>query len=178
VDTAAERIYELTVLGFHPEHRVPVTAKLSRKFYEQLGDDVAGELVDWFNAVDLTYQTQLREINDLNWERFKATLQAEIAALRGELRAGLADFRADLRAELTAALSTTSGEQRSEVGKLRTEMAKLHAEMAKLHAEMAKPHAEMAAMRADLLKWMFIYWSGSVVAVGGLITGLRMFGPR
>ncbi len=92
---------------------MPVTAKLSRKFYERLGDDVASELVDWFNAVDLTYQSQLKETNDLNWGRFKATLQAELAM-----------------------------------------------------------------MRADLLKWMFIYWSGSVIAAGGLIAGMRVFGPR
>ncbi len=100
---------------------MPVTARLSRKFYERLGDDIAGELVDWFNAVDATYQTQLKEINELNWERFKATLQAEAAAIRGDLR------------------------------------------------------SEMAAMRADLLRWMFIYWTGTVVTLGGLIVGLVMF---
>ena len=102
------------------ETRVPVTAKLSRKFYERFGDDVTGELVDWFNAVDLTYQTQLRETNELNWERFKATLLAESAGLR----------------------------------------------------------AEMAAMRADIIKWMFIFWCGNMVGVGGLIVGLQFFGPR
>jgi hypothetical protein len=32
---------------------VPVTAKLSKHFYDVLGEDVANELVDWFNAVDL-----------------------------------------------------------------------------------------------------------------------------
>lgn len=94
--------------------------KTSRKFYERFGDEIAGELVDWFNAVDLTYQTQLKEINELNWERFKAALQAESAAIRGE----------------------------------------------------------MAAMRADLLKWMFVYWTGTVVTLGGLIAGMAMFGPR
>lgn len=49
-----------------------MTARLSRKFYERFGDEIAGEFVDWFNAVDTTYQQQLREQNDLNWERFKA----------------------------------------------------------------------------------------------------------
>ena len=38
-----------------PGARVPVTAKLSRKFYERFGDDIANELVDWFNMVDATY---------------------------------------------------------------------------------------------------------------------------
>jgi hypothetical protein len=86
------------------ERRVPVTAKLSRKFYERLGDDIASELVDWFNAVDLTYQTQLREMNDLNWERFKSHLDSGLAALRaelqGEFRSGLAELRTELRTEL------------------------------------------------------------------------------
>ena len=38
---------------------MPVTAKLSRKFYERFGDDIANELVDWFNRwmrlTDLSY---------------------------------------------------------------------------------------------------------------------------
>ena len=93
---------------------MPVTAKLSRKFYERLGDDIAGELVDWFNAVDATYQQQLRDTNELNWARFEAKLEAQVAMLRGE----------------------------------------------------------MAAMRADLLKWMFVYWTGTVVTLGGLIIAL------
>jgi len=67
---AAERIH------MDDEHSrqgalLPVTARLSRKFYERFGDEIAGEFVDWFNAVDSTYQQQLRELNDLNWERFK-----------------------------------------------------------------------------------------------------------
>ncbi len=39
---------------------MPVTARLSRKFYEKLGDDLANELVEWFNMVDATY----REISE------------------------------------------------------------------------------------------------------------------
>ena len=43
---------------------MPVTAKLSRKFYERLGDDITNELVDWFNMVDATYRSELRELNE------------------------------------------------------------------------------------------------------------------
>jgi len=46
-----------------------VTAKLSKRFYDVLGEDVANELVDWFNAVDLTYRTELRELNELNFQQ-------------------------------------------------------------------------------------------------------------
>ena len=34
---------------------MPVTAKLWGKFYERFGDEIANELVEWFNAVDSTY---------------------------------------------------------------------------------------------------------------------------
>lgn len=95
---------------------MPVTAKLSRKFYEKLGDDVAGELVDWFNAVDATYKSDLKEINDLNWQRLDVRLKYMDAHL---------DSRLD-------------------------------------------------RLRADLMKWMFIYWSGTVAA----IIGMSYFGPK
>ena len=81
---------------------MPVTAKLSRKFYEQLGDDIAGELVDWFNAVDATYQAQLKETNELLWERFKAALQGEAAAIRGEISGEIGSLRSDMRSEMSA----------------------------------------------------------------------------
>ena len=58
---------------------MPVTAKLSRRFYEKLGDDVANELVEWFNSVDLAYRTDLRELNELNFARFDAKVQQRFA---------------------------------------------------------------------------------------------------
>jgi hypothetical protein len=82
---------------------VPVTAKLSRKFYEKLGDDVANELVEWFNQVDATYRGDLRELNELNFARFRAEMDAGFARadarlelLRAEMRAGFADVDAKL----------------------------------------------------------------------------------
>ena len=75
---------------------MPVTAKLSLKFYEKLGEDVANELVEWFNLVDATYRNDLRELNELNFGRFDAKLEQRLAQYdaRWERRVG------DLRAEL------------------------------------------------------------------------------
>jgi len=64
---------------------MPVTAKLSRKFYERFGDDLTNELVEWFNQVDATYRSELRETNELNWARFEAKLEQRIAELRTDL---------------------------------------------------------------------------------------------
>jgi hypothetical protein len=75
---------------------VPVTAKLSKRFYEVLGEDVANELVDWFNAVDLTYRTDLRELNELNFARFDAKLEQRLTELRGELLTEIQRLRADM----------------------------------------------------------------------------------
>lgn len=64
---------------------MPVTAKLSRKFYETFGDEIANELVEWFNAVDATYKAELRELNELNFARFDAKLEQRLAALEARL---------------------------------------------------------------------------------------------
>jgi hypothetical protein len=64
---------------------MPVTAKLSRNFYEKLGDDVANELVEWFNQVDAEYKADLKELADLYYGRFRAELRAELAAARAEI---------------------------------------------------------------------------------------------
>jgi hypothetical protein len=77
---------------------MPVTAKLSRKFYETFGDDITNELVDWFNKVDVTYRTELRELNDLNFGRFDAKLEQRIAQLDAKLDSRIAEVKADIGA--------------------------------------------------------------------------------
>ena len=101
---------------------MPVTAKLSKRFYEALGEDVANELVDWFNAVDLTYKADLRDLIEIQAQRFDARLEQR-----------LAETRADLR---------------SEIGHLRGEM-----------------RVGFAQLRAELLKWMFLFWLGTIGTV-------------
>lgn len=64
---------------------MPVTARLSQKFYERFGEDLANELVDWFNSVDATYRADLRELNELNFARFDAKLEQRLAELRRDL---------------------------------------------------------------------------------------------
>jgi hypothetical protein len=95
VTTGAERMLRLSPTP-SAEHRVPVTGKLSKRFYDVLGEDVANELVDWFNAVDLTYRADLHELNELNFARFDAKLEQPLAELRAELRQEITQLRGDL----------------------------------------------------------------------------------
>jgi len=124
---------------------MPVTAKLSKRFYEVLGEDVANELVNWFNEVDATYRADLRELNELNFARFDAKLEQRLAELRSEMEARFA--RADAKLE-----------QRTM--ELRSEM----------RTGLAQASTELHEVRADILKWMFGFWAPTALAVVG--TGL------
>jgi hypothetical protein len=42
-------------------------------------------LVEWFNAVDTTYRSDLRELNELNFARFDAKLEQRLAQLETKL---------------------------------------------------------------------------------------------
>src|SRR5438046_2385080 len=49
-------------------------------------------LVDWFNAVDATYRTNLRELNELNFARFDAKLEQRLGELDHKLEQRLAEL--------------------------------------------------------------------------------------
>ena len=55
------------------------------------------ELVEWFNQVDATYRSELRDLNDRNFARFEAKLDQRVAELRSELREEMAQLRGDVR---------------------------------------------------------------------------------
>jgi hypothetical protein len=74
--------------------------------------------------VDATYQNQLRELNDRNFERFSIELRAELSILRSEF-----------------------------TGKLNSENANL---------------------RAGLIKWMFVFWAGTIIPLAGLEIALHI----
>lgn len=79
---------------------MPVTAKLSKAFYERVGEQVANELVEWLNAVDATYRADLKELNELNFARFDAKLEQRIAQLSAVIREGFAAQEAKMERRL------------------------------------------------------------------------------
>src|SRR6266545_4839871 len=79
---------------------MPVTAKLSRAFYERFGDELTNELVEWFNQVDTTYRLEFRDLFDTSFARFDAKLEQRIAEVKAELREEMAELRTELRSGL------------------------------------------------------------------------------
>jgi CRP-like cAMP-binding protein len=123
---------------------MPITAKLSRNFYEKLGDDVANELVEWFNAVDASYRADLRELNDFNFARFDAKQEQRFAEFDAKMDRRFAEF--EVKWERRFAEFEVKWDRR----------------FTELRAEF---RIEMQAMRAELIKWMFVFWAPTAIAV-------------
>ena len=119
---------------------MPVTARLSKLFYERLGEQVANELVDWFNAVDATYRADLQALNEQNFARFDAKLEQRIAELRADLRSEIAGLRGEMKGDT----QTLRGDMKAETQTLR---------------------GEMQALKAELIKWMFLFWATTMAGL-------------
>ncbi len=64
---------------------MPITARLSQRFYQKLGDDVANELVEWLNAMDTSYRMEFRDLFDAHFARLDARLAQLAAEVRSEV---------------------------------------------------------------------------------------------
>jgi len=64
---------------------MPVTAKLSREFYDRFGDKLVDELVGLLNDVDATFKAELAAQNERNLVLFDAKLEQRLAELKAEL---------------------------------------------------------------------------------------------
>ena len=135
---------------------MPVTAKLSKLFYERLGEQVANELVDWFNAVDATYRGDLRELNDVNFARFDAKLEQRLAELRAELVTRIERLEARLESKLDAKLDRTVAEHA---------FAQLNA---KIDQATAALEAKLERRLGEQTRWLIVAWATLLAAVIGL----------
>jgi hypothetical protein len=79
---------------------MPVTARLSSRFYEKLGDEVTNDLVNWLNDVDAEFSKHVTALNDRNWDRFRGQLESTKTDLRADIKTGLADLRTELKTDI------------------------------------------------------------------------------
>jgi hypothetical protein len=147
---------------------MPVTAKLSRRFYEQFGDEVTNELVEWFNSVDATYRGDLRELNELNFARFDANVEARFAAAEARMEARFAaiDVRfASVDARLAA--SEKSSDARFAASEKSLD-ARFAASEKSLDARFATSEksldARFATSEKKIIAWMFAFWTSTMLA--------------
>ena len=147
---------------------MPVTARLSKRFYDVFGEEIANELVDWFNQVDDTYRADLREVNELNFSRFDAKLEQRLATLDAAWQGRWTELDAKLEQRL-AKLEQRLAELDAKWGGRWTQLdAKLVQRLAELRVELVK---ELAGVKSGL-KWILAFWAPTALAVIGTGAGV------
>jgi hypothetical protein len=125
---------------------VPITAKLSNKFYEKLGDEVANELVDWLNLVDTSYRQEFKDLFDANFRR----LESEMAGLRVHLESEMRGLREHVEARVTGLEGVMSARMSGLEDRLDVKLEK---------------------QKSALLFWNFVFWIGTI---GALVAMLKL----
>ena len=125
-----------------------------RKAREVLGDDAGRELGAMIDSIEL--------------------LRGDIAELRQAMAAGFATQQAGSRRELVDASAALRNELVDANAALRKEVVDANAALRQDMAEgFATVRAQIANVRADLMKWSFVFWVGAVLAIAALAGVLR-----
>jgi CRP-like cAMP-binding protein len=154
---------------------MPVTAKLSRAFYEKLGDALANELVEWLNQVDAAYRSDLRELNELNFARFDAKVEQRFAQFDAKVEQRFAQFEAKVEqrfAQVDARFSQFEAKVEQRFAQFD---AKLDGRVAELRAEI---QIGLQSLETKLIRWMFLFWIGQAATTVGVVFGLLKLTAR
>jgi hypothetical protein len=171
---------------------MPASARLLQKIKETWGDEATQDLVTWVNEGQTVNRAEVRELADLYFARFSdrleerialsearfgAKLEERIAASEARFSAKLderiavseARFSTKLDERIAASEAGISARLDGRIGELRLEMAKLEG---RLEGSIASLRTEVAVQMRDQMKWMFVFWAGTVVPLAGLIIAL------
>ena len=142
---------------------MPVTARLSLRFYEKLGEDVANELVEWFNSVDATYRSDLRELNELNFARFDAKLEQRIGTFEAKVDARFETFEA----KVDARFETFEAKVEQRFGALES---KVDARFETLESRLIQRlESRIGDVKHEMLRWMLASWSTMMLVMLGTL---------
>ncbi len=108
---------------------------------EKLGEEGVQELIDLINS---SQQQQKEDILTFVEEKFERRLSEEIS----KLRVDMVEMNQQLRTEMVEMNQQLRGEMVEQMAKLRTEISQT---------------------RAELIKWMFIFWVGQVGMILGIL---------
>ncbi len=124
---------------------IPI-AKLSREFYDRFGDKLTDELVNCLNSIEASYRAEIKDLFAAHFGRFEEKLERRTA----ETATHFAHFEekvARFAERFEHRLATTKAELRQEIAGLRV---------------------EMHSVKADLIKWTFVFWAPVALALIGL----------
>jgi len=147
---------------------MPVTEiEIYEALKDKIGEDSAKTLLEF---IDLRVEKEVERKKDI-----LATKQ-NIAGLEVKIeQSSLATKQdmAELRSEMKEDIAQLRSEMKQDIAELRSEMKQ---DMAELRSEMKQDIAQLEVkierVRADLIRWMFIFWAGQI---GALIAILALF---
>ena len=115
--------------------------QVGKTLREKLGEEGVQELIDLINS---SQQQQKEDILTFVEEKFERRLSEEIS----KLRVDMVEMNQQLRGEMVEMNQQLRGEMVEQMAKLRTEISQT---------------------RAELIKWMFIFWVGQVGMILGIL---------
>jgi hypothetical protein len=137
---------------------------IPEKLREKLGNEASEKLASMLNERD---EENRRTIMQLFEGKFASTLIEEAAAIRNEM----GDIKTHFETRITEEISGLRNDMVRGDEALRSELKQ---EISDLREDMVRGdesiRSEIHSTRADLLKWMFIFWVGQV----GVITALLL----
>ncbi len=160
----AERSFHV-VTGNYERGPMPVTTRLLQKLHDALGDEATDDLLAWREEAATVNRATVREVADLYFQRFEALLDKGLAETRAHFDRELSEVRA--HSERGLAETRAHSDQGLAEGRAYSDRG-----LAAVRAEIAGLRTDMANQRADLLKWMFIFWAGTVIPLAGLAIAL------
>ena len=165
-------------------------AKLSREFYDRFGDKLTDELVNCLNSIEASYRAEIKDLFAAHFGRFEEKLEryaaetaAQLARFEKRFEHRLAETATDFaRFEADTATRFAGFEEKFEhrLAETATGFARLEADTAthfagfeerfehRLAATKAELQVEIHSVKADLIKWTFVFWAPVALAVIGL----------
>ena len=118
--------------------------------------------------MDETYRNQLRELNELNWERFRSELRAEGIAIRSDVEKRLAEMDKKLDSRFAAIDARFTA--------VDARFAALDAHFERVEGNFPtfeqKIDAKFARCETRMYKAMFALWTATIIPLAALILAL------
>jgi hypothetical protein len=128
------------------------------RFERRLIQDVSGLRVELGQAL-ATQSADLREALASQ----SADLREALAAQRAEFREQLADHNGGFQAALSSQRAEFLGALAGQGAEVRTAIA----------GQGAALRSEIATSRTDIIRWLFIFWTGQLIALAALLNALE-----
>ena len=136
---------------------MPLAIKLSKRFYDTLGDEVTNEFVMMLNSLDDAYRTEIRDL----FGSHTGQIDSRMGQLEGRMD------RLEGRMErLEGRMERLEGR----MGQLETRLVRVEAQIELLEKNLnTRIDAKLSDLKASILTWTLVFWLGTMGTVVALL---------